>query len=150
MKNNFLLTGTNPPQRLSAEQVAELARQVNYNTTLLRRELGLSQRTVLRHFQDAFGCGPREWLKQQRVSDAVSLLTGGYSTKQTADELGYRDRCSLFRAFRHKVQHPPRKFADRIELMTVSLSTAVGRMSESATFLSKSATPRGLQLNKAG
>ena len=116
VKKNYLLTGTNPPQWLSADQVADVAKQVNYQPRRLARELGLTGRTLGRHFNRAFGCGPREWLKQRRMSDGVTLLGRGFNTKQVASELGFQDRSSLFRVFRRQLQPTPRRLADRVEL----------------------------------
>ena len=116
VKKNYLLTGTNPPQWLSADQVAEVAKRVNYQPMRLACELGLTYRTLGRHFNGAFGCGPRAWLKQRRMTDVVTLLGHGFSTKQVASELGYQDRSSLFRVLRRQLQPTPRQLANRLEL----------------------------------
>ena len=79
-------------------------------------ELGLTYRTLGRHFNGAFGCGPRAWLKQRRMTDVVTLLGHGFSTKQVASELGYQDRSSLFRVLRRQLQPTPRQLANRLEL----------------------------------
>ena len=137
MKKNYLLTGTNPPQWLCAAEIAELARRVNYQPKRLAHELGLTHRTLGRRFHGAFGCGPRDWLKQQRMSDGVTLLGNGFSTKEVASELGFRDRSSLFRVFRLQLQHTPRKLANRLEVpVSPPQESRLGAVSQSATFLS--------------
>ena len=129
--------------------MAGLARRVNYQPKRLAHELGLTHRTLGRRFHDAFGCGPRDWLKRQRMSDGVALLGNGFSTKEVASELGFRDRSSLFRAFRLQLQHTPRKLANQLDLRVSPLDPQMGPMSQSATFLSQSATPPALRLTEA-
>jgi AraC-like DNA-binding protein len=80
---------------------------------------------------------------EQRMRDGVELLERGLSTKEVAAQLGFRDRSSLFRVFRLRLHHSPRRLADTFG------SRAFGTilpLSQTATFLSQTATPSGLRL----
>lgn len=129
--------------------MAELARRVNFQPKRLAHEVGLTHRTLGRRFHAAFGTGPRDWLKQQRMSDGVTLLGNGFSTKEVASELGFRDRSSLFRVFRLQLQPTPRKLANRVDTLVPPAELPPVPVSQSATFLSQSATPPRLRLREA-
>jgi transcriptional regulator GlxA family with amidase domain len=150
VRNVFFLAGTNPPQRLSAEQIAQVARRTNYQPRQMAIELGLTPRTFERRFRRVFECTPRKWLMQQRMRDGMELLEQGFSTKEVAAQLGFRDRCSLFRVFRLKLRHTPRKLANNgLELAASTVQFIPEQVSQSATFLSQSATPTPLRLSEA-
>jgi AraC-like DNA-binding protein len=149
VKNNYLLTGTNPPQWLSADQVAELARRSEYQPKRLARETGLGSRTFERRFRDAFGCTPREWLAGQRMHDAVVLLERGYKTKEVAAAVAFRHLPSFVRKFRLEMGTTPGAFAvarGNGPFLVSSTMTVTGRVSQMANSLSQTANSPGLQL----
>jgi len=150
VKTQRLLTGTNPPEFLALDQITERARRSDYQARKLAYDLGLSSKTFARRFHQAFGSAPRDWLAEQRLDDGLALLERGLSTKEVAAELGFRDRSSLFRVFRLRLNHTPRKVVNRIypalPAIPVICQPAI-TVSELATFLSESATPPDLRLS---
>jgi AraC-like DNA-binding protein len=150
VKTDCVLTGTNPPQFLSIEQLAERARRCDYCARRLRTDLRLTQRTFIRRFRAAFGCDPRMWLSQQRMRDAATLLAQGFTTKEVASKLAFRHPPSFFRKFRRLFGATPTEFLEeravRLEPPTV---LPVYPLSQTAIFLSQTATSRGLPLERA-
>jgi AraC-like DNA-binding protein len=150
VKKNYLLTGTNPPQWLSAEQVAALARQANYQPKRLAREIGLNARTFERRFRRAFGAAPRVWLAGQRMTDAVALLELGYNAKQVAAAVAFRHLPSFVRKFRLEMGITPKVFAGREMSGPGLLPDPIrGGVSQLANILSQSANSGSLQLSAA-
>ena len=82
------------------------------------------------------------------MRDGVALLERGFSTKEVAAELGFRDRSSLFRVFRLQLRHTPRKLANGLGLVACETGSPVAAVSQTATFLSQTATPPGLRLSE--
>ena len=81
------------------------------------------------------------------MHDGVALLERGFSTKEVAAQLGFRDRSSLFRVFRLHLRHSPRRFViDRQEQLLPEPRSLFKAVSQTATFLSQTATPSGLRL----
>jgi AraC-like DNA-binding protein len=144
VKTNYFLTGANPPEALNLAELAARARAKDYQPRRLARELGLTNRTFERRFRRVFGCSPGQWLMEQRLQDGVALLERGLSTKQVAAELGFRDRSSLFRVFRLRLNDSPKRFANDSSRALAAAHRP--QLSQSATFLSQSATPPGLRL----
>ena len=148
VKNNHLLTGTTPPQWLSAEQVAELARRASYQPKRLARETGLGARTFERRFRSAFGAAPREWLAGQRMTDAVALLERGYNAKEVAAAVAFRHLPSFVRKFRMEMGTTPGAFAERaLSLPGFMPNPMRGGVSQLANILSQSANSGSLRLS---
>jgi AraC-like DNA-binding protein len=151
VKTNCVLTGTNPPQFLSIEQLAERARHCGFEACRLAHGLGLTPRTFERRFRTAFGCPPRLWLAEQQMREALALLETGWNTKQVAVALGYGHPPSFFREFRRCFGCTPVEYlAKRSEPLRIVLAPPpAGWLSQTAIFLSQSATSRGLPLAQA-
>ena len=151
MKTNCVLTGTNPPQFLSIEQLAERARRSSFEACRLANGLGLTPRTFERRFRAAFGCAPRRWLAEQQMRHAAALLESGFNTKEVAMALGYGHPPSFFREFRRHFGCTPVEYlAKRSEpLRTSAFPSAAEWLSQNAIFLSQSATSRALPLVEA-
>ena len=85
----------------------ELARAAKYRTNELAKLCGVSTRELERFLPSKTGNSPRCWLNDLRQIDALSLLSGGKSVKETAIELGYTDPAHLSRDFKQFYGRPP-------------------------------------------
>jgi transcriptional regulator GlxA family with amidase domain len=75
---------------------------------------GLERRTLLRRFASATGMAPIEYCRRVRIARARELLEGGgYSQKQIAQSLGYKDVASFARVFRKAVGSAPGAYRKR-------------------------------------
>ena len=152
VKNQHLLTGTNPPRWLSVVEIAGMARQAEYQSTKLAGVLGLGKRTFERRFQRAFQCKPRTWLARQRMQDAQMYLERGWTPKQAAAEVALVHPQSLFRLFRRCLGCTPVEYQQRREMParpTVSRESVAGVVSHPVTPLSHSVTAPALRLTVA-
>jgi AraC-like DNA-binding protein len=145
------LSGTNPPEWLSADQIAALARRSEYLSQRLASELHLTPRTFERRFRRAFGCEPRKWLAQQRLRDAVELLDRGLTPKQAAAELAFPHPQSLFRIFRRTFGCTPVEYQRKHAAtpQAVSSLSANPEVSHRVTLLSHRVTLPSLRLSEA-
>jgi AraC-like DNA-binding protein len=74
----------------------------------LATELGVSESTFRRHFQEATGVSPVEFRIQQRIGSARRLLSEtGDPIKTIASKLGYRDVFFFTRQFTRRVGVSP-------------------------------------------
>jgi AraC-like DNA-binding protein len=78
----------------------ELARQANWSVTALARLCSISCETLRRFFLQQLGKSPAQWLKEERQQQAIALLRGGSSIKETAACLGYRQQTNFTRKFK--------------------------------------------------
>jgi AraC family transcriptional regulator of adaptative response / DNA-3-methyladenine glycosylase II len=51
--------------------------------------IGVSERHLRRVFEDGIGIAPKEWLRQERMVAARSLLRSGSPIKEIASDLGF-------------------------------------------------------------
>ncbi len=81
------------------------------NFDLLADKAGMSRRTFERHFKNATGDSPRQYLQRIRVENAKQFLENG---DKTFDEItyivGYEDSSTFSRVFKKTTGLPP-KFA---------------------------------------
>jgi len=132
------------------EELRRAASQSGFRVKPFADLLGLEVRTLERRFDEMFGCSPQEWLAQLRMRDGMALLEAGWSTKEVAAALGFRDRSSLFREFRQRVGCTPCAWAGEPDRATFSQRIpSDSALSQTATLLSQSATPRHLRLAAA-
>ena len=77
--------------RLPPSQVTmmSLANQSNYQPVKMARLCQISLRHLERTFKVESGCTPREWLKMQRLNNALLMLRKAQSVKQVAYALAY-------------------------------------------------------------
>ncbi|MCG2585250.1 transcriptional regulator FtrA [Massilia sp. TS11] len=85
----------------------------------MARRAAMSERTLQRHFQEATGMGPVEWLIHERVAVAKDLLeTGTLSLAQIAARCGFGSEASLRHHFRRLTATTPaayrREFSERV------------------------------------
>ena len=100
-------------RRLSLEELAAFARQADYCRNALAAHLGMTERTLRRLFQRQFQCAPKVWLIEQRMDEAIRLLTGGWSVKETAMDLGYQHASSFNREFKRHFGRTPGEYQDQ-------------------------------------
>lgn len=144
------MTGTTPPQWLSVDEIAELARRTEYQPKRLARELGLTPRTFERRFQRAFECAPRDWLAVEKMRQAAALLAQGWNTKEIAAALGYGHPPSFFREFRRLFGCTTKEWQESLSSAPEEEIWPLARhLSQNAIFLSQNATSPALRLNEA-
>lgn len=80
----------------------------NVATGPLAEYAGASPATLFRHFRDATGMTPREYVRGRRLDEARHLLrTGDYSVTDVAFLVGYEDLPSFSKAFRKRFGASP-------------------------------------------
>ncbi len=75
--------------------LSQIAREGNYHLQSLCDRIGLSERHLRRVFDEGLGISPKDWLKQERMVAARSLLREGSPIKEVAIDLGYTT-CKMF------------------------------------------------------
>jgi AraC-like DNA-binding protein len=80
-------------------------------------EQGVSVRTVQRIFRREVGCDMDSWRRQVRLNRAVQLLVAGYSVKEVAFSVGFRQSSAFVGAF-------SRLFGSTPKAWTASLRSA--------------------------
>lgn len=74
------------------------------------RELGMSGRTLARHFIAETGMSLRSWRRRLRLFRAIELLGGGLGVTQTAMKLGYSSTSAFVYAFRLEMGCSPQAY----------------------------------------
>jgi AraC-like DNA-binding protein len=81
------------------------------NLATLAHELGLSERSLFRNFQQETGMSPGQWRRQVQVLRSLELLADGRSVTETSLEVGYESTGAFIRAFRQVVGVTPAAYA---------------------------------------
>ena len=80
----------------------------------LAAQVGMSPRTLSRHFEDALGCTPQAYVQHRRIEAARRLLeTTGEPVGNIQRRVGYRDPAAFRRAFRDEVGCSPTAYRSR-------------------------------------
>ena len=66
-----------------------IAREGDYKMSSLSDRIGVSDRHLRRVFEEGLGISPKEWLRQERMVAARSLLRQGSAIKEVASDLGF-------------------------------------------------------------
>lgn len=74
------------------------------------RAVGMSSRTLSRHFEDEVGMTFRTWQRKLRLFKAMEFLGGGRSVTETALDLGYASTSAFIYMFRQEVGQSPRAY----------------------------------------
>ncbi|ACL62888.1 AraC family transcriptional regulator [Methylobacterium nodulans] len=74
------------------------------------KELGMSGRTLARHFQAELGISLRSWRRLLRLFKAIELLGGGLDVTRTAIELDYDSTSAFIYAFRAEMGCSPQAY----------------------------------------
>ena len=82
----FLVLLAREPIPLSLGQIA---RDGEYRTANLCDRIGVSERHLRRVFEEGLGISPKEWLRQERMVAARTLLREGSPIKEVASDLGF-------------------------------------------------------------
>lgn len=82
-----------------------------YDVARLAANVVISSRRLRQYFRERYGICPRCWLNRLRLQDAIRLLQGGASTKETAITLGLKDTSYFCELFRVGLGCPPQEFA---------------------------------------
>jgi|ERR1019366_3379511 transcriptional regulator GlxA family with amidase domain len=78
----------------------ELARQANYSASALAKILGISVRTLHRYLLKQMGKSTKTWLAELRQHNAHELLYDGFSVKEAAACLGYKQPNNFSRKYK--------------------------------------------------
>lgn len=82
----FLVLLAREPLPLSLTQIA---REGDYKMSSLSERIGISERHLRRVFEEGIGISPKDWLRQERMVAARSLLREGSPIKEVAIDLGF-------------------------------------------------------------
>lgn len=82
----FLVLLARDPVPLS---LSRIAREGDYRMSSLCDRIGVSERHLRRVFEDGLGISPKDWLRQERMVAARSLLRDGSPIKEVAIDLGF-------------------------------------------------------------
>ncbi len=77
----------------------------------LAHEVGLSERSLFRNFQQETGMSPGQWRRQVQVLRSLELLVEGRSVTETSLEVGYESTGAFIRAFREVIGQTPATYA---------------------------------------
>ncbi|HXI70049.1 MAG TPA: helix-turn-helix domain-containing protein [Verrucomicrobiae bacterium] len=78
----------------------ELAREAKWSASALSKQCGVSVRTLHRHWVKHMGKNTKTWLAEKRQRNAIILLCDGYSIKETASCLGYKQPNNFSRQYK--------------------------------------------------
>lgn len=87
-----------------------LASQSNYQPAKMARLCRLSLRQLERIFKVESGCTPRQWLRMQRLNNALLLLRTAQSVKQVGYSLAYAQIPQFCREFKTRFGITPKEF----------------------------------------
>jgi AraC-like DNA-binding protein len=87
-----------------------LANQSNYQPLKMARLCQISLRHLERTLKVESGCTPREWLKTQRLNNALLMLRKAQSVKQVAYALAYPQIPQFCREFKIRFGITPKEF----------------------------------------
>jgi AraC-like DNA-binding protein len=96
-----------PPSQAT---MMSLANQSKYQPVKMARLCRVSLRHLERTFKVESGCTPREWLKIQRLNNALLMLRKAQSVKQVAYELSYPQIPQFCREFKTRFGITPKAF----------------------------------------
>jgi AraC-like DNA-binding protein len=74
------------------------------------RELGMSDRTLARRFEEDVGMSLRSWRRRMRLFKAIEMLGGGMDVTRTALDLGYGSSSAFIYAFRTAMGMSPQAY----------------------------------------
>jgi len=86
------------------------AKAANYDPSRVARNCNVSLRQLERFFRLKFGTAPKAWIDQQRLHEAMLLISSGESVKTTAYMLGFKQSSHLSRMFKQHYGMSPRAY----------------------------------------
>lgn len=69
--------------------LSQIAREGEYRMSCLCDRISVSERHLRRVFEEGIGIAPKDWLRQERMVAARSLLREGSAIKEVAINLGF-------------------------------------------------------------
>jgi AraC family transcriptional activator FtrA len=82
--------------------------------SLLAERARMSERTLLRRFEEATGCSPKQWLTHERLNRARELLEGSdIAVERVADVCGFGSADTLRHHFRRHLKLSPARYRER-------------------------------------
>lgn len=84
-----------------------LATESGYSISRLAKLCSVSPRSLERHFAEAKGTTPREWMNEMRQRAALKLMADGASIKEAAYHLAYKQPSHFSREFKRFHGVPP-------------------------------------------
>jgi AraC-like DNA-binding protein len=100
------------------------------------RKLGMSERTLARHFVNETGMSLRTWRRRLRLFRAIELLGDGLDVTRTALELGYGSTSAFVYAFRQELGSSPQTY-----MRGESVTAPLGRIKSPSSTLPGSNVP---------
>jgi AraC-like DNA-binding protein len=94
----------------SQATMMSLASQSNYQPVKMARLCRVSLRQLERMFKVESGCTPRQWLRTQRLNNALLLLRKAQSVKQVGYSLAYAQIPQFCREFKTRFGITPKEF----------------------------------------
>lgn len=79
--------------------LSQIARDGQYRMAHLCDQIGISERHLRRVFVDGIGIAPKDWLRQERMVAARSLLREGSPIKEVSSDLGFSNPKMFSREF---------------------------------------------------
>lgn len=79
-----------------------MVRSCEFNAQQLARHCGIGLRQLERHFKEAFGRPPKDWLNEQRMIAATILLKETRNVGLVARHLGYSRQSNFSREFKRR------------------------------------------------
>ena len=86
----------------AAEQWPDMARQAAYNSRLLAELIDVCPRQLRRYTHKFFNSSPQQWLNEQRLTKAASMLQSNELVKAVAFELGFKSVSHFSHAFKSR------------------------------------------------
>jgi AraC family transcriptional activator FtrA len=82
--------------------------------SVLAERARMSERTLLRRFEEATGCSPKQWLTHERLARARELLeSSNMAIERVADVCGFGSADTLRHHFRHHLKLSPVRYRER-------------------------------------
>lgn len=106
-----LVTLPTDPRAMKLTQIVLAEPGASRPLAALSSDAGIGVRTVQRVFRKELGIDFDSWRRQVRLTKAIELLVAGWSVKQTAFEVGYRQPSAFVEMFRATFGATPRAWA---------------------------------------
>jgi len=100
------------PRDPRAARFAALASNAGLSITKMLRESGASRRTLERIFRDQTGMSLGQWLRRQKLLEALRRLAAGDAVNSVAFDLGYNGASAFIAMFRRELGQTPARYFD--------------------------------------
>lgn len=104
--------------------LTQIAREGDYNIQSLCDRIGVSERHLRRVFDEGIGMSPKDWLRQERMVAARSLLRQGSPIKEVAIDLGFTTTKMFSRDFQTFYGLKPTDFQRKEHAFILSAASA--------------------------